>query len=135
MADDIIYGQQKMAAIKLEGLPQLCSHFDPIRWQAQNPQPHFAVYKLNPDQLKDWGEEATKIRKNILKKSELYKMYRWPPVEVDVEEKSKSRRSVPHSTKSCNAEGLLESQIKSRQQLHAGITKSCKKRHQKELPL
>ena len=32
MADDILEGQQKMAAIKLEGLPQLCTHFDPIKW-------------------------------------------------------------------------------------------------------
>ena len=33
MVDDIKYVQQKMAAIKLEGLPQLCTHFDPIKWQ------------------------------------------------------------------------------------------------------
>ena len=37
MSDDIKYGQQKMAAIKLDGLPQLQAHFDPIKWQAQNP--------------------------------------------------------------------------------------------------
>ena len=36
MVDDILYGQQTMAAIKLEGLPQLCTHFDPIRWQADH---------------------------------------------------------------------------------------------------
>jgi len=33
MADDIKYVKQKMAKIKLEGLPQLCAYFDPIRWQ------------------------------------------------------------------------------------------------------
>ena len=33
MVDDILYGQQQMAAIKLEGLAQLYSHFDPIKWQ------------------------------------------------------------------------------------------------------
>jgi len=33
MVDDIMYGKQQMAAIKLEGLPQLCAHFDPIKWQ------------------------------------------------------------------------------------------------------
>jgi hypothetical protein len=32
MADDIIYGQQQMAGVKLDGLPQLCTHFDPIKW-------------------------------------------------------------------------------------------------------
>ena len=32
MADDIIYGQQQMARVKLDGLPQLCTHFDPIKW-------------------------------------------------------------------------------------------------------
>ena len=37
MVDDIKYVKQKMAAIKLDGLPQLCSYFDPIRWQEQNP--------------------------------------------------------------------------------------------------
>lgn len=92
------------------------------------------MYKLNPEQLQDWAEEATKIRKKIVKKAELYEVYRWPRAE-EVEDEEKSRRSVPHSTKRSNAEGLLESQIKSRQQLHAGITKKSKKRHQKELPL
>ena len=109
MADDIKYVKQKMAAIKLDGLPQLCSYFDPIRWQEQNPQPHYEVYKLNHEQLKDWAEEATKIRKNILKKSELYELYRWPLPEVIVDKEPKSRLSVPHSTKSSNSEGLLES--------------------------
>jgi len=36
MADDILYGQQHMAAIQLEGLPQLCSFFDLIKWQEMN---------------------------------------------------------------------------------------------------
>ena len=109
MADDIKYVKQKMAAVKLDGLPQLCAYFDPIRWQEQNPQPHYEVYKLNHEQLKDWAEEATKIRKNILKKSELYELYRWPLPEVIVDKEPKSRLSVPHSTKSSNSEGLLES--------------------------
>jgi len=51
MADDIIYGRQKMAAIKLEGLPPLCAHFDPITWQAQNPHPHWEVFRLNKEQI------------------------------------------------------------------------------------
>ena len=36
MVDDILYGQQQLADIKLDGLPQLCAHFDPIKWQEQN---------------------------------------------------------------------------------------------------
>ena len=70
-----------------------------------------------------------------MKKSELYEVYRWPPVEVEVEDQSKSRKSVIHSTKSSNSEGLLESQIKSREQLNAGITRKSKKRHKNELPI
>ena len=49
MADDIKYVKQKMAAIKLDGIPQLRSYFDPIRWQEQNSHPHYEVYKLNPE--------------------------------------------------------------------------------------
>ena len=73
MVDDVLYGKQQMAGIKLEGLPPLWTHFDPIRWQAQNPQYHPEVYKLNPEQLKYWGEEATEIRKKIIKKAEIYR--------------------------------------------------------------
>jgi transposase-like protein len=54
---------------------------------------------------------------------------------VEAEDEEKSRKSIPHSTSRCNQEGLLESQIKSRKQLNAGITKSFKKRHMKELPI
>ena len=107
MADDILYGQQHMAAIQLEGLPQLCSFFDPIKWQEQNPHPHLCVFKLNVEQLKDWGEVATEIRKSINKKAENYKLFSEPAEEIVVEEKS--RRSVQHSTRLSNDEGLLES--------------------------
>ena len=133
MADDILYGQQKMAAIKLDGLPQLLAHFDPIKWQEQNSQPHWAVYKLNDEQIKDWGAVATAIRKSIDRKAANYKYYSEPaPTKV---EKEKSRRSVPQSTRKSNPEGLLESQISAREKLHAGTTKSYKKRHLKDLPL
>ena len=86
MADDILYGQQKMAAIKLDGLPQLLAHFDPIKWQEQNSQPHWAVYKLNTEQIKDWGAVATAIRKSIDRKAANYKYYSEPaPTKVEKE--------------------------------------------------
>ena len=72
MANDILYGKQQMAAIQLEGMPQLCTYFDPIRWQEQNSQPHLAVYKLSDEQLKDWGAVATEIRKGINQKADNY---------------------------------------------------------------
>ena len=96
---------------------------------------HPEVYKLNEAQLKLWGEVATKIRKNIIHKSELYKIYQNQAQEVNIEEAEQSRKSFPHSTKKSNSEGLLESQIKSREKLNAGNTKSFKKRHLKELPI
>ena len=54
---------------------------------------------------------------------------------VEVKEEMKSRRCVPHSTKASNPEGLLESQMRSREQMSAGITKKSKKWHLKEIPL
>ena len=78
MVDDILYGQQKMAKIKLDGLPQLRAHFDPIKWQALNPQPHLAVYKLNAEQIKEWGAVATTIRKKIDQKAANYRYYNEP---------------------------------------------------------
>lgn len=133
MVDDILYGKQQMAAIKLDGLPQLCTHFDPIKWQEQNKHPHLSVWKLSEEQLKDWGEVATETRKNINRKSENYKFHS-EPVNEDIDEE-KSRRSVPHSTRSSNTEGLLESEIRDREKRHSGISKSFKKRHIKELPI
>ena len=91
MVDDIMYGKQQMAAIKLEGLPQLCAHFDPIKWQEQNKHPHLSVWKLNEEQLKDWGEVATEIRKSVNRKAENYKIHS-EPVDEDIVDEVKSRR-------------------------------------------
>ena len=75
----------------------------------------------------------TEIRKGIDKRAANYTYYSEPAKEVEVEEKS--RQSVPHSTRKSNPEGMLESQISTREKLHAGAAKSCKKRHLKELPI
>jgi hypothetical protein len=77
-----------MARIKLDTVPHLCTYFDPIKWPEQNPMVHPEVYKLNEAQLKLWGEVATKIRKNIIKKSELYNLYskKIPEVQIEVVE-------------------------------------------------
>ena len=37
MIDDVMEGHKQMNAIKLEGLPQLVTYFDPIKWQETNP--------------------------------------------------------------------------------------------------
>ena len=55
---------------------------------------------------------VTEIRKKIVKKAENYKLYSEQPEEP--EKKEKSRRSVPHSTRASNPEGLLELQLKAR---------------------
>ena len=75
MVDDIFEGHKQMNAIKLEGLPPLITYFDPVHWQETHPQHHLYIYKLNQEQLKDWGEEATEVRKKIMKKSENYSMF------------------------------------------------------------
>ena len=71
-----------MVAVKTEGLPKLVTHFDPITWQATHPQHHLCVYKLNQEQLKDWGEMATEIRQKINQKAENHKMFAEPKAEV-----------------------------------------------------
>ena len=68
---------------------------------------------------------ATEIRQKINQKAENHKMFSEPKAEV--KEEKKSRRCVPHSTKASNPEGLLESQMRSREQMSAGITKKSKK--------
>ena len=47
MADDIREGLQWMKDGDLSELSSLLTHFDPITWQATNPQYHLCVYKLN----------------------------------------------------------------------------------------
>ena len=41
---------------------------------------------------------------------------------------------MPHSTRSSNIEGVLESELKSRAISWAGVSSKSKKRHKKELP-
>ena len=82
MVDDILEGHQQMNAIKLERLPRLVAYFDPIHWQETNPQHHLCIYKLNQEQLKDWGETATEVRKKIMKKSENYTIFSEKPDQV-----------------------------------------------------
>lgn len=133
MVDDIKECLDQMHAVKMEGLPQLVTYFDPIHWQATNPQHHLCIYKLNQEQLKDWGEIATEVRKKIMKKAQNHQEYSEPkPI---IKDHVENRRSMPHSTRSSNLEGLLESQLKARQQAQAGISRKCKKRHLKDLPL
>ena len=82
MVDDILEGHQQMNSIKLERLPRLVAYYDPIHWQETNPQHHLCIYKLNQEQLKDWGETATKVRKKIMKKSENYTTFSEKPDQV-----------------------------------------------------
>ena len=121
-----------MDDIDIVGLPRLVTYFDPITWQARNPQHHLCIYKLNEDQLKMWGEEATEVRQKIMRRAKIYEEYSEPRKEA--KDTKNNRRSIPHSNRSCNPEGLLESQLRARAQAHAGVTKSSKKRHMKELP-
>ena len=83
--------------------------------------------------MQTWAEDVTEIRKGIYKRAERYDAL-VGPLKLKEEEKSKSRRSFPHSTPKCNPEGLLEAQIKERIQTQAGISSKFKKRHLKELP-
>ena len=49
MVDDIFEGHKQMNAIKLEGLPQLITYFDPVHWQETHPQHYLCIYKLNQE--------------------------------------------------------------------------------------
>ena len=102
MVEDIFDAHEKMEAIKPDGVPPLTSHFDPMKWQATNPQHHLCIYKLNQEQLKECGEEAKEIRQKINRKAKTFEFYSKPKVEV--EENPKSRKSVPHSTRKSNPE-------------------------------
>ena len=83
MTDDVLEGLAEMEDIELSDLSMLLTYFDPVRWQAQNPQPHWCVYKLNAEQLKDWGAVVTEIRKKIVEKAAQYKQYSEPPIEPE----------------------------------------------------
>ena len=109
-----------MNEIKLESVPRLIAHFDPAKWQATNPMQHPEVYKLNQEQLQEWGEVTTTIRRKFEKKAENYTIFSRVAIEED--EKPKSRRCVPHSTRKSNPEGLLEDQIRKREKSSAGVT-------------
>ena len=87
---------QQFNKIPLESVPRLMAHFDPLKWQATNPMQHPEVYKLNQEQLREWGEIATTIRKKIEKKAENYIIFSRAVAED--EKKPKNRRCIPHST-------------------------------------
>ena len=59
-----------MNDLELEQLLAFEPGFDPIKWQESNPTYHLCIFKLNPEQLKAWGEEATDIRKKIEAKAQ-----------------------------------------------------------------
>ena len=67
---------------------------------------HPEVYKLNQEQLREWGEMTTTIRRKIEKKAENYILFSKELYEE--EERPKGRRCIPHSTRDSNPEGLLE---------------------------
>ena len=53
-----------MAEIDISTVPRLQARFDPLVWPRDNPLHHPAVYSLDRDQLKVWGEEATEVRQS-----------------------------------------------------------------------
>ena len=133
LAKDMIDSFHQLDEIDEEALPQLGVHFDPIKWQETNQQYHLCVYKLNEDQLKMWGEEVTEIRQKIMKKAHLYDHYaKKSPAQP---EPMTGKRAQTYSTKRCNPDGLLEQQIRQREQSQAGVKSRQKKRSLKELPV
>ena len=99
-----------MDAISLSSLPNLTARFDPTVWERDNPLGIPEAYALNKEQLEVWAVVATEVRKQILKKAELYETYGGKIKKDD--KKKKSKRSFPHSTAKDNVEGLRESQIR-----------------------
>ena len=106
MDEDIKAALQEMAGIDEDRRPQLIVHFDPEDWVQNNPMQHPEVYKLNHDQLLMWAEEITEIRRLFMQKAERYDTFVQPP--KTAKKKRESRKSIPHSTRKCNPEGLLE---------------------------
>ena len=61
-----------MDDIDLDSKPRLQVYFDPNKWVGDNPMQHPSVYQLNEEQLRAWAEDATDIRRKIMKKAENY---------------------------------------------------------------
>ena len=57
---------------------------------------HPEVYKLNEELLKQWAEDVVEIRKNIMKKVELYETY--SSKDKNPEKPKKSWLDAPYST-------------------------------------
>ena len=132
MKTDIIDAIQQMKYIDVNTLPRLQTRFDLAEWQKTNPLHHPSVYSLNREQLEFWGGETTIVRKQFLKKSELYQTYSSNIKES--QPKNPSRRSIPHSTIDDNPEGLLEVQIRQRAYSQSGVHAKYKKRTLKQIP-
>ena len=114
MVTDALDGLQQMKEIDISTLSRLQVRFDPQIWRRDNPMGHPEVYALDREQLEVWGGEVTEVRKQFMRKAELYETYSSTVKKVN--EKKTSRRSFPHSTIDDNKEGLLEVQIKQRVQ-------------------
>ena len=132
MVTDALDGLQQMKEINISTLPRLQVRFDPNVWRRDNPMGHPEVYALDRDQLEVWGGEVTQVRKQFMRKAELYETYSSTVKKVN--EKKTSRRSFPHSTIDNNKEGLLEVQIKQRVQSQSGFHVRGKKRTFKQVP-
>ena len=64
-----------MNEIDISSLSRFRARFDPLFWEQTNPMGHPEVYKLNEELLKQYAEDVVEIRKNIMKKVELYETY------------------------------------------------------------
>ena len=96
-----------MANIDLSSVPRLRPRYDPVHWQATNPLHHPTVYCLSQEELEMWAGEATLVRKQFIRKAELYQTYSSSVKKPS--NKMLSRRQVPHSTVNNNHDGLFES--------------------------
>ena len=69
---DIIAELEEMANVDEDILAVLMPHFDPITFQEVTSNPKIEEYRLDTEELRQWGVRATSIREQILERAQLH---------------------------------------------------------------
>ena len=128
---DIISELTELEEEDAEDQEQWEPFFDPQRFQRERELTSVEPFALPVEELKNWGMEVTKIRKQIMDKANEVM-----DPEIGSEPSmanTRSRRGLKLSRPSDNPDGLKEFEIRALEQADQGPGKRFRRRHRKEL--
>ena len=114
IAPDLSDEHDHMFTVAEDALPELEPYFDHAAFSKQNPQPQVAVWRLPEDRLMQLAGNVTGIRARI--GGEVDRLREIWEQQKKRNQDQEDKSTIKLSSRSCNPEGLLEKEIKAREQ-------------------